>query len=51
VALVRTGHVVVVDELGEHPLEVKAAEDQQVVEPLSANGPDPAFGEGVRWAP
>jgi hypothetical protein len=44
--MVRTGHVVV-DELGQHPPEVKAAEDHQVVEALAANGPDPAFGEGA----
>jgi hypothetical protein len=36
---VRQGRVVVVD-----PLEVLAAEDQQAVEALAANRPDPAFG-------
>jgi hypothetical protein len=42
------GVVVVLDELAEDMFEVSAAEDQQVVEALAANGANPALGEGVR---
>jgi hypothetical protein len=42
------GVVVVLDELAEDIFKVPAAEDQQVVQALAANGAHPALGEGVR---
>jgi hypothetical protein len=47
-ALVRPGLVVVIEELGEHALQVLPAENQQVVQGLSASGPHLAFSERVR---
>jgi hypothetical protein len=47
-ALVRPGLVIVIEELGQHPLQVSPAKDQQMVEALSAGGPHPAFATGVR---
>ena len=46
-ALVRPGLVVVVDELGQHSLQVPPAEDQQVVEQLPTYGANPALGDRV----
>ncbi len=43
--LVRPGLVVVIEELAEHPLQVLPAQNQQVVQVLSASGPHPAFSE------
>jgi hypothetical protein len=44
--------VVVVDVDAEDVLELFAARDQEPVEAVAANGPDPPFGERVRvWCP
>jgi hypothetical protein len=40
--------VVVAPADAEHVLEMAAAEDEDAVEALGANGADPAFGEGIR---
>ncbi len=39
--------VVVLDVAAQDMNKVLAADDQEVVEALSADGPDPAFGDGV----
>ncbi len=46
--LMRSGLVVVDQELLEDRLKMEAAKDQQVVQQLSAGGTDPAFGDRVR---
>jgi len=43
-----TVRVVVLDVLGEHGLEVAAAENEHPVEGLAPEGADPAFAHGVR---
>ncbi len=45
---VRPMNVVVLDIDPEHLLEVTASDDQQPVQALGADGPDPAFRMGVR---
>ena len=45
---VRPVPVVVVHVLGEHGFEVAAAEDEEPVEALSADGTDKALGDGIR---
>ncbi len=44
----RTMRVVVVDVVRENSFEVVAVEDQEPIEALTADAPDPTFGEGVR---
>jgi hypothetical protein len=44
-ALVRPSPVIVLDELGQHRLQVPPTEDQQVVECLAPCCPHPSFGE------
>jgi hypothetical protein len=45
---VRAVLVVVLDVAAQDVNKVRAADDQEVVEALSADGPDPPFGDGVR---
>jgi hypothetical protein len=47
-AAVRAMPVVVLDVAAEDANELVAADDQQLVEALPTNRPDPAFGDGVR---
>ena len=46
-AAVRAVLVVVLDVAAQDVNKVLAADDQEVVQALSADGPDPAFGDGV----
>ena len=47
-APVRSRLVVVLDELAEYVLQMPPAADQEMVEKLTPDGPDPPFGECVR---